>query len=72
LLLSERLDLDTGEASVFIGFRRDKLAEAVRNYHLPDFSNCQHLAAFARALNRLTPQNNAPLVGRNGSANLSP
>jgi hypothetical protein len=39
LLLSERLDLDTGEASAFIGFRRDKLAEAVRNYHLPDFSN---------------------------------
>jgi hypothetical protein len=36
----ECLDSDTGEA----------LAEAVRKYHLPDFSNWQHPAAFARAV----------------------
>ena len=47
------LDSATGEASAFIGFRRDKLAEAVRKYHLPDFSNWQHHAAFARAFARL-------------------
>jgi hypothetical protein len=33
----ECLDSDTGEASAFIGFRRDKLAAAVRKHHLPDF-----------------------------------
>ncbi len=33
----ECLDSATGEASAFIGFRRDKLAEAVRKNHLPDF-----------------------------------
>jgi hypothetical protein len=42
-----------GEASAFIGFRRDELAEAVSRYHLPDFSNWQHPAAFARAFARL-------------------
>jgi hypothetical protein len=49
----ECLDSDTGEASAFIRFRRDRLAETVRKYHLPDFSNRQHLAAFARAFTRL-------------------
>jgi hypothetical protein len=29
------------------------LAGAVRKYHLPDFSNWQHPAAFARAFARL-------------------
>lgn len=43
------LDSNTGEASAFIGLRRDKLAEAVRNSHLPDFSNWPPAAAFARA-----------------------
>jgi hypothetical protein len=44
-----------GEASAFIGFRRDKLAEAVRNYHIPDFSNWQHPAAFEAASAPPTP-----------------
>jgi hypothetical protein len=39
----ECLDSDTGEA----------LAEEVRKYHLPDFSNWQPPAAFARAFPRL-------------------
>jgi hypothetical protein len=47
------LDSDTGEDSAFIGFRRDQLAEIVRNYHLPDFSNWKNPAAFARAFARL-------------------
>ncbi len=34
--------MDTGEA----------LAEAIRKNHLPDFSNWQHPAAFARAFAR--------------------
>jgi hypothetical protein len=38
----ECLDSATGEA----------LAAAVRKYHLPDFSNWQHPAAFARAFAR--------------------
>jgi hypothetical protein len=37
------LDANTGEA----------LAEAVRKYYLPDFSNWQPSAAFARAFARL-------------------
>ena len=47
------LDLDTSEDSAFIGFRRDKLAEAVRKHHLPDFSNGKNHDAFARAFARL-------------------
>jgi hypothetical protein len=39
----ECLDSDTGEA----------LAAAVRKHHLPDFSNWQPPAAFARAFGRL-------------------
>jgi hypothetical protein len=46
----ECLDSSTVEASAFIKFRRDKLAAAVRKHHLPDFSNWQRPAAFARAL----------------------
>ncbi len=38
-----------GEDSAFIGFRRDKLAEAVRKNHLPDFSNWKNHDAFERA-----------------------
>jgi hypothetical protein len=38
-----------GETSAFIGFRRAKLAEAARKSHIPDFSNWQPPAAFARA-----------------------
>jgi hypothetical protein len=49
----ECLDSATGEASAFIEFRRDKLAAAVRKHHLPDFSNRQPPAAFARAFTRL-------------------
>ena len=49
----ECLDSATGEASAFIGFRRDKLAEAVRKYHLPDFSNWKNHDAFERAFARL-------------------
>jgi len=49
----ECLDSDTGEDSAFIGFRRDKLAEEVRKYHLPDFSNWKNPAAFERGFARL-------------------
>jgi hypothetical protein len=45
----ECLDSDTGEDSAFIGFRRDKLAEEVRKYHLPDFSNWKNHDVFERA-----------------------
>jgi hypothetical protein len=31
------LDSAAGEAFAFIGFRRNKLAEAIRKYRLPDF-----------------------------------
>ena len=44
----ECLDSATGEASAFIGFRRDKLAEAVRKPHLPDFPDCQPKPRVAR------------------------
>ena len=46
-------DSATGEASAFIGFRRDKLAEEVRKYHLPDFSNWKNHDAFKRTFARL-------------------
>jgi hypothetical protein len=49
----ECLDSDTGEASAFIGLRRDKLAAAVLKHHLPDFSNWKNRAAFERAFARL-------------------
>ncbi len=49
----ECLGSATGEASAFIGFRRDKLAVAVRKSHFPDFSNWPPPAAFARAFARL-------------------
>ena len=45
--------MDIGEASAFIGFRHDKVAEEVRNYHIPDFSNWKNHAAFERAFARL-------------------
>jgi hypothetical protein len=45
----EYLDSETGEDSAFIGFRRDKLAEEVRKYHLPDFSNSKNPTTFERA-----------------------
>jgi hypothetical protein len=44
----ECLDSATGEASAFNGFRRDKLAEAVRKPHLPDFPDCQPKPRVAR------------------------
>jgi hypothetical protein len=57
------LDSDTGEASAFIGFRRDKLADppafhcgaagAVRKYHIPDYSNWKNRAVFEAAFARL-------------------
>jgi hypothetical protein len=46
-------DSAAGEASAFIGFRRDKLAAAVRKYHLPDFSNWKNHDAFELAFARL-------------------
>jgi hypothetical protein len=49
----ECLDSDTGEDSACIRFRRDKLAEEVRKYHLPDFSNWKNHDAFERAFARL-------------------
>jgi hypothetical protein len=47
------LDSATGEASAYIRFRRDKLAEEVRKYHIPDFSNWKNHEAFERAFARL-------------------
>jgi len=48
-----------GEASAFIGFRRDKLAEAVHKSHIPDCSNwqpprrlCQRLRSACVSLRR--------------------
>jgi hypothetical protein len=49
----ECLDSATGEASAFIGFRRDKLAEEVRKNHIPDFSNWKNHDAFEHAFARL-------------------
>ena len=34
-------------------FWRDKLAEAIRKYHLPDFSNWKNHDAFERTFTRL-------------------
>jgi hypothetical protein len=39
----------TGGASTFIGFRRNKLAEAAHKYPLPDFSNWKNHNAFERS-----------------------
>jgi hypothetical protein len=47
------LDSNTGEDSAFIGFWRDQLAEEVRKYHIPDFSNWKNHDAFERAFARL-------------------